>query len=463
MTIWKPELSPEGPRYRALANAIERAINEGELPPGERLPPQRRLADALGVTVGTITRAYALVEQSGLVSAQVGSGTFVKAERACEGFARVIKAPHEGLVDLGMSLPPPHPERQASLARFMTAITQDPAALDQAINYPLDDTMATQRRRYADWLTSQGLAVDADELLITQGGTNGITLALSVLLSPGDRLAAEALSYPGVISTARERSLKTVAVPFDEEGIDVEALAARHERSPFKALYLMPEHHNPTTVQLSEKRREALVALARERDFWLIEDGVMHLPLEARGTPLYQLAPERTIFVFSVAKILGGGLRSGVVRAPASLLAQLRIALRNQCWAPPALISEIAGRWLESNDADRLLAWQFEELEARQAMVREALGGFEVAMRRGGFYAWLTLPGEHRAQALVETLEQSGVRVAPAETFCVGSTAAPQAIRICLSAAPDREALGQALAIIVQALAQNAPPRWQTV
>ncbi len=126
-------------------------------------------------------------------------------------------------------------------------------------------------------------------------------------------------------------------------------------------------------------------------------------------------------------------------------------------------MAEIAGRWLESGEADRLLAWQFEELEARQAMVSEALDGFDVHQRRGGFYAWLVLPGEHRALRLVETLEQAGVRVAPAEAFCVGSTAAPQAIRICLSAAPDRRALARALEIIVQALAQNTPPRWQTL
>lgn len=463
MTMWIPELTESGPRYRALARAIEQAIDSGELAPGVRLPPQRRLADALGVTVGTITRAYALVEQSGRVSAQVGSGTWVRTEENTEGFSRVIGAPHEGLVDLGMSLPPPHPARQATLARFMTDISTDPAALEQAINYPLGDSLAPSRRYYADWLTAQGLAVDPDELLITQGGTNGIALALSALLSPNDRLAAEALSYPGVISTARQQSLKMVAVPFDDEGIDVSALAVRHERTPFKALYLMPEHHNPTTVQLSEKRREALVALARERDFWLIEDGVMHLPQEARGTPLYQLAPERTIFVFSVAKILGGGLRSGVMRAPQGLMERLRTSLRNQCWAPPALMTDIAGRWLESGEADRLLAWQFEELEARQAMVHEALKDFDLTLRRGGFYAWLTLPGDHRAQTLVETLERDNVRVAPAETFCVGSTAAPQAIRICLSAAPDREALARALAAIVQALTQPAPPRWQTV
>ncbi|ART63217.1 PLP-dependent aminotransferase family protein [Kushneria marisflavi] len=463
MTIWIPELSENGPRYRALAHAIERAIDDGELAPGDKLPPQRRLADALGVTVGTVTRAYALVEQSGRVSAQVGSGTYVHRQEAVSAFADVIGMSHDGLVDLGMSLPPPHPERQATLGRLMSEISAEPATLEQTINYPLDDTMAVHRQHYADWLGQQGLTVDPKELLITQGGMNGIALALSALLSPNDRLAAEALSYPGVISAARQQSLKMVAVPFDDEGIDVAALAIRHERTPFRALYVMPEHHNPTTVQLSEKRREALVALARERDFWLIEDGVMHLPQKARGTPLYQLAPERTIFLFSVAKILGGGLRSGIMRAPVGLLEQLRISLRNQCWAPPALMAEIAGRWLASNDADRLLSWQFEELEARQAMVREALGDFDITMRRGGFYAWLVLPGEHRAARLVETLEQEGVRVAPAEAFCVGSTAAPQAIRICLSAAPDRAALSQALNIIVSALSRNAPPGWQTV
>ena len=89
-----------------------------------------------------------------------------------------------------------------------------------------------------------------------------------------------------MISAARQQSLKMIAVPFDDEGIDVAALAVRHERTPFKALYVMPEHHNPTTVQLSEKRRGALVALARERDFWLIEDAVMHLPHNCSIDPL---------------------------------------------------------------------------------------------------------------------------------------------------------------------------------
>ncbi|MFC0267155.1 aminotransferase-like domain-containing protein [Kushneria aurantia] len=465
MTIWTPRLADKGPRYRALAEAIEAAIADGELAAGTRLPPQRRLADALSVTVGTVTRAYALVEQKGLVEARVGSGTYVR-EAASEASPFVPSAGsslEEDTIDLALSLPPPSPRRQAALASALGAIAGDGAALDRAVNYPLGGAPAPHRNIYARWLARLGLPVEADELLIDQGGMNGISLALGALLSPGERLAAEALSYPGLISAARERDLRTVALPFDDDGIDVETLAARFDRQPFRALYLMPDHHNPTTARLCESRREALVALARQRDFWLIEDGVMLLPQEERGTPLYRLAPERTLFLFSVAKILGGGLRAGVMRAPPALHERLAAVQRHQVWAPPALTALAVDHWLASGAADELLDWQFEELAARESIVREQLGDFDIRLRRGGFYVWLTLPGEMRAAPLIEHLARRGVRVTPGEAFCVGSTAAPQAIRLCFSAAGSREQLAHALEIVREALSRPAPALWQTL
>ena len=458
--MWVPVLSGEGPRYRQVADAIVAAIGTGELAEAEKLPPQRRLAHALGVTTGTITRAYAEVERRGFVQARVGSGTYVCAAVA-DTFTHVRAQADAGQVDLSLSLPPPCALRAQGLGRAMAALQNDVSALTHAMDYQPEGGLAMHRRVYARWLTQLGLPMAADELLIDQGGMNGIFLSLSTLLAPGERLAAEMLTYPGLISVAQQLGIRTVAVEHDDQGIDIDALAMRHERQPFAALYVMPEHQNPTTAALSESRRQALVALARERDFWLIEDGVQYI--RERATPLYQLAPERTVYLFSVAKMFGGGMRSGVIRVPAALSARMAAALRNQSWMPPPLIASLVCRWIESGDADRLLAWQCEEMAARHALVETYLAGYDYSGRTDGFYIWLRLPAGRRANGFVDELAESGIRVTPAEPFCVGSEPAPQAVRICISAAADREALQRALATIRERLDSPGPAVWRTL
>ncbi|MGM8851211.1 PLP-dependent aminotransferase family protein [Salinicola halophyticus] len=465
MTIWTPPLPGHGPRYRELADAIAAAAASGELATGAKLPPQRRLADALGVTVGTVTRAYALAEQRGVVSARVGSGTYVRdAGAPHQAFDHVRRvAPDSGIVDLSLSLPPPHPQREASLARAMHSIQQDPALLRAAIDYQPEAGQSWQRTVISDWLATLGRAVPAEELLINQGGMHGIFLSLSALLSPGERLAAERLTYPGLISGLQQLSLKSVAVAHDEEGIDIDALARAFEQQPFRALYVMPDCHNPTTARLSEARRRALVALARERQFWLIEDDIHPQLDEAPLTPLCRLAPECTVTLFSVAKVLGGGLRVGAMRAPQALHGRLIAALRAQSWMPPPLMASLVCRWIESGDAATLLHWQREELDWRFDRAMQILGEFSPRGRRGGFYLWLALPGELRTSHVVAQLQAQQVNVSTAESFCLGSVSAPQAIRVCISAADSREALERALQVIATTLGDPDPMLWQTV
>ncbi|KAA0018852.1 PLP-dependent aminotransferase family protein [Salinicola corii] len=465
MTIWIPVLPGQGPRYRELADAIATATASGELTAGAKLPPQRRLADALGVTVGTVTRAYALAEQRGVVTARVGSGTYVRDTGAPHpAFDHVRRAaPDSGIVDLSLSLPPPHPRREASLANAMRSIQHDPALLRAAIDYQPEAGQEWQREVISGWLATLGRAVPADELLINQGGMHGIFLSLSALLSPGERLAAERLTYPGLISGLQQLSLKSVAIAHDQEGIDIDALARAFEQQPFRALYLMPDCHNPTTARLSETRRHALVALARERQFWLIEDDIHPQLDDEPVTPLYRLAPECTVTLFSVAKLLGGGLRVGAMRAPPALQGRLTAALRAQSWMPPPLMASLVCRWIESGDADALLQWQREELEWRFDRAMERLGEFSPRGHRGGFYLWLPLPGELRTSHVVSQLQAQGVNVSTAESFCLGSVSAPQAIRVCISAAESREALEHALRIIATTLGDPDPMLWQTV
>ncbi|WP_423822381.1 PLP-dependent aminotransferase family protein [Salinisphaera sp. SPP-AMP-43] len=465
MTIWVPALRGEGARYRQIAEAIGEAIESGELAVAARLPPQRRLAEALGVTVGTVTRAYSEAERQGLVEARVGSGTYVRDQtQRGAAFSHVSAARHDSAwIDLSLALPPASREREASLGRALAAAQKDPQALAHALDYQPEGGLDAHRDIYARWLDHLGLPMDADELIINQGGMNGIFLAATALAGPGDRIAAERLTYPGLISVAGQLGLRPVGLAHDAEGLDIEVLYSRHDRQPFSVLYVMPEHQNPTTAWLSEARREALVAFARARDVWLIEDGVQHLPPAERGTPLYRLAPERTIFLFSVSKILGGGLRSGAMRVPGAVYERVATAVRNVSWMPPPLIASIVGQWIASGDADRVLDNQFAELDARQRIAERELAGHTVYSRRGGFYLWIELPAEQRAAQVVERLAAEQIRVSSAEAFCVGSEPAPQAIRVCMSAARDRAELAHALARIRGVLDTPGPRVWQTI
>ncbi|TVP51530.1 MAG: PLP-dependent aminotransferase family protein [Halomonas sp.] len=457
MTMWVPSIETfSGPRYRAIAQAIEAAIVAGTLMPGERLPPQRRLADALGVTTGTVTRGYAEAERHGWVSARVGSGTYVKKIAEDNAFSSMACADDTtDIIDLSLSLPPPHPLRQASLSEALASLSQSKAAVARGVAYQEAQGRREHRDALANWLSALGMPLKADELLITQGGQHGISLVLSTLLSPGELVAADDLTYPGAISAAQQAHLKLVGIGQDSDGMRMDKLEAQCARQPPRAIYITPDQNNPTGVCLSEQRREQLVALARRYDILLIEDGVQYLPVEDRGTPLYLLAPERTLFIFSTAKVLAGGLRIGVLRTPKLLHERLAAGLRAQSWMVPPLMVELVCHWINQPAANTLLDWQTKELAARQQLAAESLQGYTLSGRPQGSNVWLTLPEGRRAAELCGRLSQLGVIVTSAEPFCVGSTPAPQAVRLCIGAAKDRQVLIEALTIISDCLKQS--------
>ncbi|SEM90712.1 PLP-dependent aminotransferase family protein [Halomonas caseinilytica] len=464
MTIWTPELPEDGPRYRRIADAMADAITRGELAPGERLPPQRRLADQLGVTIGTITRAYAEAQRQGWVESRVGSGTYVR-HREAESTAtfRAGQPVENGVVDMSMSLPPPHPLRPQGLRDTLLTLAEDSASLQRAVDYQPEYGLEGHRHQLAEWLGRLGMSANPDSLVITQGGQHGLTLALQALTRPGELVAADALTYPGFIGAARQAHLKLLGVPLDEQGMDIDALARLCARQPPRLVYTTPEQNNPTGACLTEARRERLVALAREHDFWLIEDNVQYLPEADRGTPLIELAPERTLRIFSTSKVLAGGLRIGTLELPEPLLGRIGSALRAQTWMVPPLMVETTCRWIASDASRRLLDWQTRELEARQRLARQRLANYPTSGRERSSNLWVTLPAGRRGSEVQELLAQRGVRVSTPEPFCVGSEPAPQALRLCLGPPASQEELDRGLCIILETLAEPPCSPWHTM
>lgn len=455
MTIWLPVLEGRsGPRYRVLAEALAEDVRVGTLAAGVRLPPQRDLAWRLGVTVGTISRAYALAEQRGLVTAEVGRGTFVRAP--APGPRRKPLVPSdgaaEGPIDLTINQPADCGYREA-LAPTLAALAERGDALGALMPYAPRGGLLRHREAAATWLGRAGLDVDPARLIITGGTHQAITSTLAALTRPGDPVLAEAVSYAGLRGLASTLHLHLEGVSLDEEGLRPDALEAACQTTGARVLFTIPTLQNPTATTQSPGRREAIAAIARRFDLWIVEDDVYGLLPAARPAPIATLAPERTVFVSGTAKTLAPGLRVGFIVSPEAIYDRITNAGYDLLLSQPALMAEIFTTWVESGTAERLLSAQRAEMASRHALAARVLDLQATPTDPAGFHLWLPLPPTWRASAFAEAAGTRGVRIGEGPDFAVGRGHAPDAIRLSLTAAPDQARLETALRVIADLLA----------
>ena len=429
MTIWTPDLSPfEGPLYLKLVKAIEQAIADGTLPPQTRLPTHRALADRLGVTVGTITRAYSEAERRGLLAARVGHGTWVKEAGTDPANEWVIRNEDNHRIELWQNLPV-QLDRAAIIRPMLTELAD--GDLNGLLGYDKEAGRLPQRQLFVDWLAEQGINGNEERLLFSHGAQHGIMLALLATGCVGETILCEGLSYPGMLGNARQLKNQVVGLPMDEEGLIPAALDAACRQRRAKLLYLTPTLQNPTTAIMSLARREAIVAIARRHDLLIIEDDVNGLLPEIPLPPLVNLAPERVIYLGSLAKIACGGLRVGFVLTPPALRNGFAQAMRLSSWMVSPLLIELACKLVSQRQIMPLIEQQRRILARRGELLRHLLPG--ARWQAGSMHAWLPLPEPWRSQEFAEAANALDVGVASGEHFAAGQFAAPQGVRLSLS------------------------------
>ncbi len=441
MTSWAPRLTGrKGPRYLAIVEALAEDFAAGELRDGSRLPTHRELAERLGVTVGTVSRAYAEAARRGLVSGEVGRGTFV----------RTFADPDdEGVVDLGQNHPP-DPSTQPQRAALLAALASLTARADVArlLDYPAAGGNAADREAGASWIGRAGVEAAPDATLVCTGSQHGLTVVLATLLEPGDLLLSESLTYAGLKPVAGLLHLRLRGLPLDAHGLRPDALEDACREGGARALYLIPTHHNPTTAVMPEGRRREVVAVARTHGLAIVEDDVHGLLPPQRPLPIAALAPERTYYLTSTSKTLAPGLRIAYVLAPRAMVPRLTASLRATTWAVAPLTAAVASLWIRDGTAEALLEARRREARERQAIAVEKLRGADLETKPEAYYVWLRLPERWRGDAFAAEARARGVLVTPAEAFAVGREAAPHAVRLCLGAARTREALGRGLDVV---------------
>lgn len=459
MTIWQPQLSGQGPLYFQLAQAIAQAIQQGDLPAGFKMPTHRALAEQLGVTTGTVTRAYREAEHQGWIVARIGDGTYVRSEQHEEQQSWQIRQPDPDRIDLWQNLP----ILQDCQTAFTSAIQQlyaTPGRLNALMEYSSVNGEQDQRACVCQWLAGYGFQTNPDHLFFSFGAQNGLLLSLMACGVVGETILCEGLTYPGLKTLGASLRIQLKGLPMDEEGILPDALEKACQQGKFRVLYLNPTIHNPTTITMSKARRLQILNLADRYDLTIIEDDIHGVLPTPRPETLAELNPHRVILLGSFAKNSSAGLRTGYMVVPPRLHTAMGAAIRGCSWMITPLMIELTCQWITSGYADKMLEEQRRILREREQLLRFYLQGYQYAYAKDGMHAWLLLPEYWRSSDFVQRMDQLGIGVAGAELFAAGHFPAPQAVRLSLSHPADNRSLDKALGLIAEQLKQKPSPHW---
>jgi DNA-binding transcriptional MocR family regulator len=428
-------------RYKSLVDAFAADIRSGRLPPGTRLPTHRQLAATEGLALVTATRVYSELEAMGLVSGETGRGTFVRETSLPAG--QGIDQPDvvAGMMDLNFNYP--SLPGQAELLRNALRQLALSGDLESHLRYQSHGGRLHERASVARHLSTRGLTVQTQQVLIVSGAQHGLAVTMMALLQPGDVVAADALTYPGFKVLAEALRLEVVPIPANDEGPDLDALEKLCRSRSVRAVYTMPTLHNPLGWVMGADQRDQFVSIARKHGLYIIEDAAYAFLVEDSPPPLAELAPERTVYVSGLSKSVATGLRVGFVAAPAQMISALERTIRATVWNTPGVMTAIASAWLDDGTVSKLEAEKRTDAQARQAIADDLLDGLRYVRHPSSYFLWLPLSEDARADQIAMALMREQVSVSTAQPFAT-SAHVPHAIRLALGSV-DMDTLREAL------------------
>lgn len=481
---FRPELHSDSavPLYRQLYEQIASRIRSGEMAPGEKLPPTRELAGLLGLNRTTVSAAYEVLESEGLISGQVGRGSFVTGQR--QSLSSGVD--WENLVDRSA----PAAAAAAPASREVVSFATSRPSREM---FPLDDFRAScaavlsrgdlgdilqlgspsgyepLRRYLLEDARRHGLAGEGDDLIITNGCQQALDLIGRVLLRPGDAVAVEDPIYPGLRNLLLGLGARLVGIPVGHDGLDVTHLARVLEIERPRILVVTPNFQNPTGASIPLHARTALLESARAAGIPVVENDA-YGDLRYAGQPLpalKQLDEHRgTVLLRSFSKVSFPGLRVGWAVGPRMLLDRLRNAKEAADLHSDQLSQAVLLEFAESGRLEahrrRVLASGAERLRATIEGCRRFLPpGTRWTEPEGGMNIWVRLPEPLDAGELLARAQREGISYLPARYFTVFRQQ-PTALRLSF-AGVDPENIARGLQVLgrVAAAELEGAAGWQ--
>jgi 2-aminoadipate transaminase len=330
-----------------------------------------------------------------------------------------------GVISFAGGLPAPELFDAPGLrAAFAAAL--DDRAYGRTLQYSTTEGDPRLRALIAARLGARGLATEADDVLVTSGSQQALTLIAAVLIEPGDTVLVEEPSYLAALQCFQMAGARVVPVPCDDDGLDPEAIPALVRRERPKLLYTVPTFHNPTGRTLPVERRRALAAAAARVGLWIVEDDP-YGELRYRGEPVPHVASlpgaeDRTIALSTLSKVLVPGLRIGWLRAPSALRRALVVAKQAADLHTSTIDQAAAAHWLGACDLDAHIAGLRAVYAPRRDVMVDALGevlpeGSRWTRPDGGMFVWVRLPDGWDADELLEAALEREVAFVPGWPF----------------------------------------------
>ncbi|MGN6523312.1 MAG: PLP-dependent aminotransferase family protein [Actinomycetes bacterium] len=428
-----PSWRTTAPAYRSLADALRLLVLDGRMPPGTRLPGERELAHALGLSRTTVASAYDLLRERGFLVSRQGSGTTASLP------ARNGEQSRSGV--LGGLLPSTH--RDDDVLDLACAALEAPAGIGRAVQgavealpdhlcshgYEIQGVHALREaiaRRYRE----RGLPTTAEQIIVTGGALAALGLALRALVGPGDRVVVDHPTYPNALDALRRAGARLVPVAMGDDGWDIAATDAAMRQSAAGVAYVVADFANPTGHLMSDAERRALAAAAaRARTTLLVDETLVDLSLDlpesAMPAPLALYAeraggPDAAVTIGSASKSFWGGLGIGWLRASESMVDRL-VATRASLDLGTAVIEQLVVAQLLA-DRDVLLPARRAAVRARRDALADALRhrlpDWRFRVPEGGLALWCELP-QPLSTALAAGAAAAGVRLSSGARFGV--------------------------------------------
>ncbi len=395
------------PTARGLAHAVSRAIRDGVLPAGTKLPPIREVATQLALSPTTVSAGWALLARSGTIRTDGRRGTTVAdpVGPANTRYRRALEGQTGFSLDLSTGVPDAAllPNLSRALGRLTTAGTPG-SYLDEAVLPELRDLLL------AEW------PYVASDLTIVDGAMDALDLVARTVIRFGDRVVVEHPCFPPLLDLLDSIGADVVGVPLDSEGMRPQSLAVALA-SPAAVVILQPTAQNPSGISTTPRRARALAELIDRAGTFVIEDDSAGAIASAPTISLGRWIPERTVHIRSFSKSHGPDLRLAAVSGPAQLIHDV-LARRQlgQGWS-----SRLLQRILLSLLTDEGSRAEVQQAQREYARRRAAL--VDALARRGvevggtdGINIWV--PVHDEAAALVRMASQ-GIGVTPGSPFAV--------------------------------------------
>ena len=435
--------------YLRIASVLSAKISEGYFEAGEWLPSHRALAKTFDVNLTTVTKSLKYLKDRGIISARAGKGSVVRG-RALDYTPPSFDVPDlPPEIDLSV-----HTQTLDSVSRILREGSSEIVAsatseIDRYFPATGDSHAVDTATR---WLHSRRFCARDVLIAVTAGAQHSLLVAMAACMQRGDILLAPRLVYQGVKSAAKMLGIGISPVEIDNDGIipsDLEK-AVRDPRA--KALFVMPNLDNPTSITMSESRKSTIADIAKRHSLILIEDDVYGcLGSEELGN-IHSQYPKGTFYFSSLSKIISPGCRFGFLVYPPAFSSSVATASRGSIWMPDRYSLALA-RWLiDSGAGQDIIALVRQSHSNRHAIALRVLGPTLSAISPASNIIWLPLESDAQASLLKDRLYARGVGVSASDVFKIGKSSHSNGIRVYKSSARSDEEWEVALKTIARQL-----------